>query len=90
MEGVATKSWLACLILLVVDFGSAGAEEFDPDCDVNRDGVIDEKDIFRIQQQWHLAAATPTPTPESEITVDLPGLPVDATALVLIRSGWMN
>jgi formylglycine-generating enzyme required for sulfatase activity len=85
LEGVIMEVRLAFLVLLVVVSSSAGAEEFDPDCDVNRDGVIDEKDIFRIQQQWHLAAPTPTPTPEAEITIDLPDLPVDATPLVLIH-----
>jgi len=69
------------LVLSFVLCGSSAA--FDTACDFNGDGVIDEADLFLFQREWHAAPPTPTPLP-AEISVDLPGLPADATPLVMV------
>jgi formylglycine-generating enzyme required for sulfatase activity len=88
---------LVVLLLLGYLIGvTPNASGYDPECDLNHDGIIDQNDIFHIQQHWHETAPTPTPTPaatltptmtptpEPEFTVELPGLPVNALPLVLI------
>lgn len=74
------------LFLFLAVIRPVGAADYDPQCDVNRDFIIDARDIFLIQQHWH-------GVPE-EITIELPGLPADATPLVMVRlpdgSFWMG
>jgi hypothetical protein len=56
---------------------AAHAQEWDPQYDLNQDNVIDQGDIFIIQQHWHTTAPTPTPLPPvariNEIRIDQPG-----------------
>jgi formylglycine-generating enzyme required for sulfatase activity len=83
-----------CIVLATLIPGLANAQEYNPRWDGNEDGVVDSADLLLFQRSWHAVAPTPTPTPENEISIDLPGLPVDATPLVLVRipagSFWMG
>jgi formylglycine-generating enzyme required for sulfatase activity len=74
----------AGFLFIFLAAGLVRGEEFDPECDVNGDGIIDEHDLLRIHGQWHRVEPTPTPMPPSEFTIEIPGLPVDATPLVMV------
>jgi len=74
-----TASLALVLILAPAAFG-AGT---DSTGDLDGDGVVGPKDLFLFQRQWHTVSPTPTPLP-AEIIVDLPGLPADATPLVMV------
>jgi hypothetical protein len=50
------------VLLLVFLFAATAARGYDPDSDVNHDGVIDGRDIFQIQRHWHQMLPTPTGT----------------------------
>jgi formylglycine-generating enzyme required for sulfatase activity len=79
---------VAFVVVLTLSLGSLGVcqgGEFDRRTDVTGDGVVDERDIFMVQQQWQLVRPTPTPFAGQEITIDLPGLPADAFRLEMVR-----
>jgi len=67
------------------------ANETGYDLNLDPGPIIDESDLLLLIQGWRSGppTPTPTPTPPKEITIDLPGLPVDATPLemVLIPAG---
>jgi len=86
-----------CIVLSTLIPGFGNAQEFDPRCDINEDGAVDSADLLLLQQNWHTSSWTPTPTPTltptvtasptplEEVTIDIPGLPADATPLILVR-----
>jgi len=89
---------IALVALIVINIGISHAQ-YDSKYDFNSDGVIGELDLLEFQDHWHdtleptatstpSMTATPSPTPPiqlDEIIIDLPGLPKDATPLVMVR-----
>jgi formylglycine-generating enzyme required for sulfatase activity len=80
---------IASIVLL--SFTRASAQTPTPSADLNRDGIVDDGDLLLLLGQWHVGERyTPTPTatpgtPDDEITINLPNLPVGAKPLLLVR-----
>lgn len=66
-------------------------DETSYELNLNPDARIDAQDLLLLIEEWRTEIPAPTPTPTStppkfeEITVELPGLPEDATPLILVR-----
>lgn len=89
------RRYLGTFLVLFSVLSSFPAGAYDPESDSNQDftvdgkdillleqerrssGTVDESDLFNLQHHWKTSAP--------EITIDLPGLPADATPLVLVR-----
>lgn len=75
--------WSTFSIWLILATAGLHGADYDPKCDPNEDGVVDDADLFIFQEHWHGVKPTPTPFPGG-VVVEIPGLPASATPLIMM------